>query len=125
MTNKQKALLQRYNRCANDPRELQAFITQVIMGEIGDGQGLTEVTAEDVNSGEANSGSVLTSNGSGGAEWRSIETQVNTLIANGIPFLTTAPTSANTNGKLIVVLLNAEPQTRYDGYLYLIVGEEN
>ena len=94
MTNKQKALLQRYNRCANDPRELQAFITQVIMGEIGDGSGMTE-------------------------------TQVNNLIANGIPFLTTAPTSANTNGKLIVVLLNAEPQTRYDGYLYLIVGEEN
>lgn len=42
MTNKQKELLARFNRCSNSPTELQAFIKAVIMGEIGDGSGYSE-----------------------------------------------------------------------------------
>ena len=41
-------------------------------------------------------------------------------IANGIPYLTTAPISDNTSGRLIVVVLSSEPVTKYNGYLYLI-----
>jgi len=37
-----------------------------------------------------------------------------------LPYLTTAPTGNNTNGNLIVVVLNSEPATYYNGYLYLI-----
>ena len=37
-------------------------------------------------------------------------------------YLTTAPSSANTSGTLKVVVLSAEPATRYDGYLYIITG---
>lgn len=40
-------------------------------------------------------------------------------VANGLGFLTTAPTEANTDGIKIVVL-SAEPATKYEGYLYLI-----
>lgn len=38
---------------------------------------------------------------------------------NGLGYLTTAPTAANTDGIKIVVL-SAEPATKYDGYIYLI-----
>jgi hypothetical protein len=38
---------------------------------------------------------------------------------NGLGYLTTAPTAANTDGIKIVVL-SSEPTTKYDGYLYLI-----
>ena len=41
-------------------------------------------------------------------------------IANGIPYLTTAPINDNTSGRLIVVVLSSEPVTKYNGYLYLI-----
>ena len=37
----------------------------------------------------------------------------------GIPYLTTAPSSANLDGIKFVVL-NAEPANKYDGYLYII-----
>lgn len=37
-------------------------------------------------------------------------------------YLTTAPSSANTGGTLKVVVLSAEPATRYEGYLYIITG---
>lgn len=40
----------------------------------------------------------------------------------GIPYITTAPTSDNTSGKLIFVVLASEPQTRYAGYYYIILG---
>ena len=36
--------------------------------------------------------------------------------------LTTAPSSANASGTLKFVVLNAEPQNKYDGYLYLILS---
>lgn len=36
-----------------------------------------------------------------------------------LPYLTTAPTSDNTDG-LKIVVLNSEPSTRYNGYLYII-----
>lgn len=44
---------------------------------------------------------------------------VSNLVNGNIPYMTTAPTSANTNGLKIVVLAS-EPSTKYDGYLYLI-----
>lgn len=40
---------------------------------------------------------------------------------NGLPYITTAPSSANTNGNLIIVVLTSEPATYYNGYLYYIV----
>ena len=39
----------------------------------------------------------------------------------GLPYTTTEPTSANTDGIKIVVL-SSEPATKYSGYLYLITG---
>jgi len=38
----------------------------------------------------------------------------------GITYLTTAPTAANTDGGLIIVVLSSEPATKYSGYIYLI-----
>ena len=40
----------------------------------------------------------------------------------GVPYITTAPSAANTSGTLIIVVLSSEPATKYDGYLYLITG---
>lgn len=42
-------------------------------------------------------------------------------LSTGLPFITTAPSAANTDGIKIVVL-SSEPATKYDGYLYLITG---
>lgn len=42
--------------------------------------------------------------------------------AESVNYLTTAPSAANTDG-LKVVVLSAEPATKYDGYLYLIEEE--
>ena len=39
----------------------------------------------------------------------------------GLPFLTTAPDAANTDGIKIVVL-SSEPATKYNGYLYIITA---
>lgn len=41
-------------------------------------------------------------------------------ITDGIPFLTTAPTSDNTDGTIKIVHLSAEPGVKYQGYLYFI-----
>lgn len=43
-----------------------------------------------------------------------------TLVQGNIQYLTTAPTQANTNGLLQIVVLDAEPATYYDGYYYII-----
>ena len=42
------------------------------------------------------------------------------ISVSGLPFSTTAPTEANTDGTLHVVVLSAEPATKYNGYLYII-----
>ena len=39
-------------------------------------------------------------------------------------YLTTAPTEANTSGKIIFVVLSEEPATKYDGYLYIITSAQ-
>lgn len=39
---------------------------------------------------------------------------------NSLPILTTAPSSANTEGGLIIVVLSSEPATYYNGYYYII-----
>ena len=49
-----------------------------------------------------------------------IKNVINKSIANGLPYITTAPTEDNSNGKLIVVVLSSEPATKYNGYLYII-----
>lgn len=46
---------------------------------------------------------------------------VSNFVNEGVPYLTTAPVADNTNGKLKIVVLNSEPETKYDGYLYIIV----
>ena len=38
---------------------------------------------------------------------------------SGLPYTTTAPTAANTDG-LKIVLLSSEPETKYSGWIYLI-----
>ena len=43
-------------------------------------------------------------------------------LTNALPILTTAPSSANTEGGLIIVVLSSEPATKYAGYLYVVVG---
>lgn len=49
-----------------------------------------------------------------------IKEHISNSIPNGVPYLTTAPTSANETGYLIFVVLNAEPSTYYNGYYYII-----
>ena len=43
-----------------------------------------------------------------------------TDLEKGVSYLTTAPTAANTNGHLIFVVLDDEPDNYYDGYLYFV-----
>lgn len=40
----------------------------------------------------------------------------------GLNYLTTAPSSANTDGTLKLVVLNAEPLQKFEGFLYLIIS---
>lgn len=44
------------------------------------------------------------------------------VATNNLPILTTAPTEANTEGGIKIVVLSQEPATKYNGYLYLITG---
>ena len=44
----------------------------------------------------------------------------NLAYGNSLPILTTAPSSANTDGGIKIVVLTSEPATKYDGYLYII-----
>lgn len=41
---------------------------------------------------------------------------------NNLPYLTTAPTEANTDGGVKIVVLSADPATKYAGYLYVITA---
>lgn len=43
-----------------------------------------------------------------------------TDLEKGVSYLTTAPTADNTNGHLIFVVLEEEPDDYYDGYLYFV-----
>ena len=45
--------------------------------------------------------------------------------AKDVAYLTTAPSSANTSGKLKFVVLSSEPATYYDGYYYIITGSNS
>lgn len=58
---------------------------------------------------KGSNGQLLGVNGSG-----------NIAFKNDLPYLTTAPSAANTSGGLILVVLSAEPATYYDGYYYII-----
>ena len=41
-------------------------------------------------------------------------------VGESVGYLTTAPSAANTSGRLIFVVLTSEPATKYDGYFYII-----
>ena len=49
-----------------------------------------------------------------------IDITANAISVVGVSYLTTAPTAANTDGDLKIVVLATEPATKYNGYLYLI-----
>lgn len=61
--------------------------------------------------GKGNTGELLGTGGTGntGLRW-----------TKNLPILTTAPSSNNTAGGLIFVVLDSEPATYYDGYYYII-----
>lgn len=44
---------------------------------------------------------------------------------NAVSYLTTAPSSDNTSGTLQFVVLDTEPATKYNGYLYIITGSNS
>ena len=44
------------------------------------------------------------------------------ILTNNLPVLTTAPSSANTEGGIIIVVLNSEPAQKFSGYLYIVVN---
>lgn len=64
--------------------------------------------------GVANAGKTMNVNASG-----------NVVASEGLPYRVTAPSAANTNGNIIPVVLGEsnDPQTKYDGYLYIIHEE--
>ena len=45
-------------------------------------------------------------------------------LTGSIPYTTTAPSSANTDGGIRIVVLTSEPATRYDGYWYIITESQ-
>lgn len=45
---------------------------------------------------------------------------VKSLIAEGVPYLTVAPTADNTSGKLIFVVLSSDVSPKYNGYIYIV-----
>ena len=79
--------------------------------------------ATGVEWGEVSSDVVANPTGSATVELQKLEVN-NTItsIGDSINYLTSAPTSANTSGRLIFVVLSSEPSTKYDGYLYIITG---
>lgn len=44
----------------------------------------------------------------------------NLAYTKNLPYITTAPTADNTGGGIIIVVLDSEPATYYDGYYYII-----
>ena len=42
--------------------------------------------------------------------------------ADGVKYVTEAPTRANTDGDLKFVVLETDPVTKYAGYIYIITG---
>lgn len=60
------------------------------------------------------SGQVVQSNGTG-VEWAD-------NVPASVSYLTTAPSSDNTSGRLTFVILNSDPATKYNGYFYIILG---
>lgn len=82
------------------------------------------------------SGYILQSNGTGSAPTFALQkttsissSSTNTQIPTSksvynycqeVSYLTTAPSSANTSGRLKIVVLTSEPATKYDGYIYFI-----
>ena len=43
-------------------------------------------------------------------------------VADNVTYLTSAPSSNNTSGRLKFVVLSSEPSTKYSGYVYIITG---
>ena len=55
---------------------------------------------------------------------KAVQTDKDGVLCGVDPVMTTAPTAANP-GALRFVVLEEEPQTKYDGYIYLIVESES
>lgn len=51
-----------------------------------------------------------------------VDTDNYNFVGNEVAYLTTAPSSANTSGNIIFVVLSSEPSTYYNGYYYIITG---
>lgn len=65
----------------------------------------------------------VTENGNYPVQGKGIKTYVDGALGDrGIPYTTTAPTEDNPDG-LKFVVLTAEPDTKYSGYIYYIVEE--
>lgn len=64
----------------------------------------------------AQTGKILTASGAG------VYALADAPTPSGVSYLTTAPSSANTDGDLKFVVLSSEPATKYSGYLYFITG---
>ena len=51
-----------------------------------------------------------------------LQVETTPIPSPGVTYLTTAPSSANTDGFLKFVVLSSEPATKYRGYVYIITG---
>lgn len=58
--------------------------------------------------------------GSATADLTKLDVEGTIYGINGLNYLTTAPSSANTSGQIKIVVLSSDPATKYDGYLYII-----
>lgn len=77
----------------------------------------TDIAAELPSTTSANEGDVLALDSNKKPKWSPVP------VPSEISFLTTAPSAANTDGYLKIVVLDSEPATKYNGYLYIITGE--
>ena len=90
----------------------------------GEGQNLKQVGGQSLlGTGNIDVGTAVVANPSSnsGAEITGIQIgSTKYKVAESVGYLTTAPSAANTSGRLIFVVLTSEPATKYDGYFYII-----
>lgn len=75
-----------------------------------------KVDIKNIETGNTAKGKLLAADGEGKTEW----VDARDGATYGLNYLTNAPTSANMDGGVKIVVLSAEPETKYDGYIYLI-----
>ena len=87
-----------------------ATLNNIVLGNNSDGYTRYEISEQSIYGGIANASKLLAIDNSGFG-----------TLTNALPIITTAPSSANSNG-VIICVLSSEPATKYSGYLYLITG---